>query len=151
MPSQFKQELITASLFSYFQDQFPLVVTIAYPGVRIDTAELDEWLELSITEWTHRPQRRGGLKQIGLLLTVNCFVKQNVDKSRIHELADAVVATISQKTVPLRDYDVSGTPIIGYGTLREPETRDQTRRDADAQRHAMQHVVVICPGIAQQT
>lgn len=150
MPSQFKQELITASLFSYFRDQFPLVVTITYPGVRIDTSALDEWLELSITEWTRRPQRRGGLKQIGLSLIVHCFVKQNLDKSRIHELADAARETISQKTVTLRDYDVSGTPIIGYGTLREPETRDLTRRDIDAHRHAMQHVVITCAGTAQQ-
>ncbi len=151
MSSQFKQELITASLFSYFRDEFPLVVTIAYPGVRIDTAELDEWLELSIAEWTRRPQRSGGLKQIGLSLTVHCFVKQNLDKSRIHELADAVRETISQKTVPLRDYDVSGTPVIGYGTLREPETRDLTRFDVNAQRHAMQHLVITCAGVAQQT
>lgn len=150
MPDEFRQESITAGLLSYWRDEFPLAVTTAYPGTRIDTAELDEWLELSIDVWSRRPQRAGALQRIDLSLSVHCFVKQGLDKFRVHELADAVRGTLSQKTVPLRDYDASGTPVIGYATLREPETRDLTRSDADSLKHAMQHFLVTCAGAAQQ-
>ena len=150
MPSQFQQEFIAASLFKFWSDQFPLVVTTAYPGTRIDTAALTEWLEITIDGWSRRPQRSGAPERIGLSLSVHCFVKQSLDKSRIYELSDAVRSTISQQTISLRDYDTSGTPVIGYATLLEPETRDLTRLDTDSLRHAMQHFVITCAGIAQQ-
>lgn len=150
MPAQFKQELIAASLFSFWNDQFPLVVTTIYPGTKFDTAALNEWLDVSIDSWSRRPQRAGAFARIDLSLVVHVFVEQGLDKSRIYELADAVHSTISQTTIPLRDYDLSGTPVIGHATMSEPETRDLTRKDADALRHAMQHIVITCSGVAQQ-
>lgn len=150
MPTPFPQQQITASLLTWFRDQYPLTTTIAYPNVRIDTTTLDDWLELSLAQWSRRPQRSSSLKQISLSLTIHCFAKQKLDKSRIHQLTDAVRQTISQKTVPLRDYDTSGTPVIGYATLHEPEIRDLTRPDTDTQRHHLQHTVITTPGTAQQ-
>ena len=145
-----KHEQIAESLFTWWRDQFPLAVTTAYPGMRIDTVPLDEWLEIHIDTWSRRPQRIGGRQLIDLSITVHSFVKQQSDKSRIHGLADAVRDTLSQKTVPLRDYDSSGSAVVGYALLFEPEVRDLTRSDMNSLRHPMQHLVVLCPGIAQQ-
>lgn len=150
MPSQLTHESIASSLFTHWADQFPLSVTTIYPGTKVDTTGLNEWLELSIEEWFRRPQRSGGKQVIDVSVVVHCFVKQGLDKSRLHELADAARSTISQKTIAIRDYDMSGTPVLGYLNMVEPNTRDRTRDAANALRHTMQHLEIRCLGFAQQ-
>jgi hypothetical protein len=141
-------EAVSASLFTWFADQFPLEVPLAFPGLRLDTSDLSEWLELSIAAWTARPQRSTALRQLTLSLTIHLFVKQQLDQSRILELADTVRQTLAQQTVPLRDYETSGSPIVGYATLFEPDTQNLTRPEANT--HAMHHFAITTPLTAHQ-
>ena len=150
MAGQLSQKDIAGSLFSHWADQFPLSVTTIYPGTRIETVSLTEWLELWIETWSRRAQRTTNKQVLDLTVSVHCFVKQGLDKSRIYELADAVRQTIAQKTVPIRDTSLSGTPVTGYLTLTEPETHELTRNNIGSLQHAMQHLVITCRGIAQE-
>lgn len=150
MASQFPHEDVTASLFVHWDDQFPLPVATIYPGTRVNTAALDEWIELWIDTWSRRPQRASAKELIDVSVTAHCFVKQGLDKSRVQELADAVRATISQKTIAVRDYDTSGSTVVGYATIFEAETRELTRNNLNSLQHSMQHLVVSCRGIAQE-
>jgi hypothetical protein len=150
MAGAFTQEGVSGSLYSFWADQFPLSVSTVYPGTRIDTAEIDEWIELWVDAWSRRPQRASSRQLIELSLTAHCFVKQGTDKSRVHALADAARATLSQATVAVRDYETSGTPVVGYAKLFETETRDLTRNNFASLQHSMQHLMVACRGIAQE-
>jgi hypothetical protein len=140
---------LSASLFSYWNDNFPLSVATVFPGTKLGTAELEEWIELWIQSWSRRAFREGASQIIDLAVTVHCFVKQQTDLSRIHQLVDAAQTTLAHAAVPIRNFDVSGNPLIGYATLFETDSHDLTRSDQDAGRHALQHMLVTCSGIAQ--
>ena len=150
MSNHLKHEQITGSVLTHWSDQFPLSVTTIYPGTKIDTADLDEWLDLRIDMWLQRPQRSTAKQVLDVTVILEAFVKQGLDKSRIQELADATRSTISQQTIPIRDYETSGTPVTGYLSFFESETRDLSRNDTNTLRNSMQHLRIICPGIAQQ-
>ena len=150
MAGQLSQKDIAGSLFSFWADQFPLTVTTIYPGTRIETVSLAEWMELWIETWSRRPQRGTNKQVLELAVSVHCFVKQGLDKSRIHELADAVRSTIAQQTIAIRDNAMSGTPVTGYLMLTEPQTHELTRNNIGSLQHAMQHLVITCRGVAQQ-
>jgi len=150
MAGVFTQEDVGASLFAYWADQFPLAVSTVYPGTRVNTAALDEWIELWIDAWSRKPQRITSRQLIEVSLSAHIFVKQGTDKSRVHELADAARVTLSQQTVAVRDYEESGAPVVGYAKLFETEARDLTRNNLTSLQHSMQHLLVSCRGIAQE-
>ena len=150
VPAAFTQEDVGASLFAYWADELPISVSTVYPGTRLNTAVLDEWIELWIDAWSRKPQRATSRQLIDLSISAHCFAKQGTDKSRVHELADGARATLSQQTVAVRDFDFSGTPIVGYAKLFETETRDLTRSNLSSGEHSLQHLLVSCRGIAQE-
>lgn len=144
-------EQIASSVFVHWADQFPLTVATVYPGTQIDTNEVTEWLEIWINAWSRRPQRISNRQLLDVVVEVHCFVKRQQDKSRVHELVDAARNTLSQVTLPVRDFETSGSPIEGYAKLFEPEVHDLTRSEVGKLEHTMQHHVVRCRGIVQQT
>ena len=145
-----KLQHIAAGVFSHWADQFPLAVTTVYPGTRIDTTGLAEWLELGIDRWADRLLRAEDKATIELSVFVHVFVRPGLDKSRAWELADAARQTLADRTITIRDYETSGTPVVGYATLFEAEVEERSRRDADAGRHAMQHLIVRVTGVAHE-
>lgn len=150
MSSHLKHEQVAGSVFDHWSNQFPLVVTTIYPGMKVDTVAINEWLELRLDLWSQRPQRSGSLEIIDFRLTVECFVKQGVDKSRIQELVDATRETVFRQTIAIRDYEASGSPVTGYARFLETDTRDLSRSDVSTFQHTMQHFRMFCPGIAEQ-
>ena len=147
--AELRQEVIAASVFACWADQFPLPVSTVYPGTTLDTSALDEWLEIWMDAWSRRPQRASDAKLLELSLTVHCFVKPGLDKGRVQELADAARETLSGKTIELRDYEQSGSPLVGYALVFEPETRELTRNHAGGLQSGLQHLVVSWRGMAQ--
>jgi hypothetical protein len=143
-------EHVAAGVFSHWADQFPLPVTTVYPGTRIDTSGLTEWLEIGIDRWADRLLRGEDKATVELSVFVHVFVKPGVDKSRVFELADAVRQTLADQQITLHDHETSGTPVVGYATLSQAEIEDRTRRDTDAGRHGMQHVIVRVAGVAHE-
>ena len=150
MSTPLTHESLAASLFSHWANAFPLAVTTLYPGTRIDTSGLLEWLELWIDTWSPPAQRQTAKQRIALSLTVHCFVKPSLDKSRLYELADAVRITLAQQTIPLHDHQSSGRPLIGYATLQELESRELTRNHIHSLQQPLRHLTLTCQATAQQ-
>lgn len=150
MSSQLQHEQVAAGLFTWWNDNFPLSVATVYPGMRIDTNDLSEWLEMWIDTWSRRPQRPSP-EWMDIAIAVHCFVRPSTDKSRILELVNATCSTLSQQTVPIQDFELSGLPVVGYTMLFEAESRDLTRNHLNRLQHPLQHYVVSLRGIAQQT
>jgi len=145
------QEAISASLLSFWSDQFGGTVTTIYPGMKVDTTELPEWIEIWVDSWSRRPQRIGGLPLIDVTATVHCFVKAGTDSGRIQELTDAVRSVFAQESVPLIDYSQSGEPNIGVIRLKEPETRNLTRNQSGSLQVVLHHTAIIVRGTAQRS
>ena len=139
---------ITTSLLTHWRDTFPLSVPTLYPGTTLDTSATDEWIELWIDTWSRPPQRATAPHFIDLILTAHLFLKPTLTPSRLHELAEATRTTLAQQRLPLRDYSLSGHPIIGSATLFEPEARDLTRHHQNAH-HNLHHLTLTIPGTAQ--
>lgn len=146
----FNHQSISAGLQTWWRDQFPLNVTTIYPGVLVDTSATDEWIEIQIDTWSRRPQRTIDKRLLDFSLTIHCFVKSTTDTKRIHELTDAAGETLSQKDVPVKNYDLSAEPILGYAKLFETDVRNLSRNDVDTNKHNMFHTVLSCTGIAQE-
>jgi hypothetical protein len=149
MTTVLSQEAISASLLSYWSDQFGGGVTTIYPGMKVDTAELPEWVEIWVDSWSRRPQRIGGIPLIDVTATVHCFVKAGSDSGRIQKLTDAVRSVFAQESVPLIDFSQSGAPDIGVIRLKEPETRNLARNQSGSLQVILHHTAVIVRGTAQ--
>lgn len=149
MTAVLSHEAISASLLSHWSDQFGGSTTTIYPGMKVDTSELSEWVEIWVDSWSRRPQRIGGLPLIDVTATVHCFVKAGNDTGRIHELTDTVRSIFAQESVPLKDFTQSGEPDIGVIRLKEPETRNLTRNQSGSLQVILHHTAVIVRGSAQ--
>ena len=149
MTTVLSQEAISASLLSYWSDQFGSGVTTIYPGMKTDTAGLSEWVEIWVDSWSRRPQRIGGIPLMDVTATVHCFVKTGTDSGRIHELTDIARSLFAQESVPLIDFTQSGEPNIGVIRLKEPETRNLTRNQSGSLEVVLHHTAVIVRGRAQ--
>ncbi|QDU42584.1 hypothetical protein Mal52_10470 [Symmachiella dynata] len=148
--SGFGQEALAGSLFAHWSDNFPLAVTTVYPGTQIDAAGQSEWLEIWINAWQRDPRRSAGKEQVDVSVTVHCFVERTLDKGRILELADATKSTLEHQQVSVTDQSLSDPPVVGHLQLFETQTRTMTRRDRDAGRHGLQHVVLVTSGVATE-
>jgi len=150
MSEEFNHQSITAGLQTWWSDQFPLSVQTIYPGMTIDTSTIDEWMDLKIDTWSRKPQRATGKRLINFSMTVHCFVKPAIETYRIQTLVDAARKTLSQQNIPVRDYDNSGSPVVGYARLIEIEVRDLSRNDLNSNKHNLHHVAISSSGIAQE-
>ena len=142
-------EHIAASLFSHWADQFPLAVTTVYPGMRIDTSGLSEWLEIGVDRWVDA-LNAAAEPTVELSVAVHIFVRPGVDTSRAYELADAARQTLADQVVTLHDYETMGEPVVGSATLLKPEVEDHTRRDVDASWHRLTHLLLTVAAVAEE-
>lgn len=143
------QEQIAASIFTHWSAQYPLAVTTVYPGMKVETTSLGDWLELRIDTWSKPPQRAAANQLLELALTVECFVKPGLHKGRIHVLADRAKSTIAQQAITVHDYETAGDPVIGCVRFFEAEVLDLSRHEASTLQHALQHQRLVCPGVAE--
>lgn len=149
MTTPLEDRLLVAGLVSWWADRFPLNVPTVYPGTRIDAADVDEWIEFSLDGTGRRPGRAEETSLVDLTVTLHCFTKNDADAVRVNRLADAARSTLARQTVPLNDFELSGSPLVGYAKLQEAESTDLSRHDLDSLRHTMRHVVVSIRGVAQ--
>ena len=149
MATSLSHESISASLLKFWSDQFSSGVTTIYPGMKVNTIELTEWVEVWVDSWSRKPQRIGGISLIDVTVSIHCFVKSGSDTGRIHELTDAVRAVFSQETVDLHDFEQSGEPQLGTIRIKEPETRNLTKHNLESQQTILHHTVVLFRGFAQ--
>lgn len=149
MVTALSHESISASLLKFWSDQFSAGVTTVYPGMKVNTTDLTEWVEVWIDSWSRKPQRIGGISLIDVTVSVHCFVKSGTDTGRIHELTDAARSVFSQESVELHDFEQSGEPQIGTIRIKEPETRNLTKHNLESQQLVLHHTVVLFRGFAQ--
>ena len=143
------QEAISASLLFYWKTQFGESVTTIYPGMKVDTTSLSEWVEIWVDSWSRRPQRIGGIPLIDVTVTVHCFVKSGQESGRIQQLTDSIRSVFAQETIALINFHQSDEPQMGLIRLKEPETRNLTRNQAGALQVVLHHTAIIVRGSAQ--
>lgn len=149
MTDVLSQEAISASLLSFWSSEFGGSVTTVYPGMKVDTTSLSEWVEIWVDSWSRRPQRLGGIPYLDVTATVHCFVKAGQESGRIQAITDAVRSVFAQESIPLKNFSESAEPTIGWIRLKEPETRNLTRHQAGSLQVVLHHTAVIVRGAAQ--
>ena len=149
MVAVLSHDAISASLLSFWNNQFPGGVVTVYPGMKVNTTDLTEWVELWIDSWSRKPQRIGGCSLNDVSVTVHSFVRASSQSGRIHELTDSIRSVFSQETIELKDYSLSAEPLIGSIHMKEPETRNLTKNTLDQRQVVLHHTVVVFRGFAQ--
>jgi len=149
MTEVLSQAEISASLLTYWKQQFGEEVTTIYPGMKVDTTSLSEWVEIWVDSWSRRPQRLGGIPYLDVTTTVHCFVKAGQQSGRIQTLTDSVRSLFAQESIPLKEFSESAEPTIGWIRLKEPETRNLTRNQIGTLQVVLHHTAVIVRGSAQ--
>ena len=140
-------EAITRSLHDHWSVGFTASTT-AYPGQQLETSALADWVELWVEMWDEAIRRDVAPCAVDVAVTVHCFSRSVSAVTRGQRLADAARSVLSHQTIEVRDFEMSGEPLLGHVRLREAETRDLTRRDGDENRGVLQHVVVVVGGRA---
>lgn len=149
MTTVLSHEAISASLLSFWNQQFGESLVTIYPGMKVNTTELSEWVEIWVDSWSRSPQRIGGIPLIDVTVTIHCFVKAGQGSGRIQELTDSVRSIFAQESVPLIDFSLSEQPQFGLLRLKEPDTRNLTRHHTGSLQVVLHHTAVIVRGSAQ--
>ncbi len=149
MSGLIKQKNMIASFHKYWNDQLPLTIKTIYPGMKFDTASLSEWLELWVEPHSRPLQRIVSKPEFKVSVTIHCFVTPGNNRARIHEISDAIRGILSQKTIEILDYDLSGNPVTGYLRFQEEVVQNQTRKISTQFHTSIQHLVLKCKGLAQ--
>lgn len=145
-----KQQAITSSLMKFWQDQMTVSVTTIYPGMQVDTSSLSAWYEWRAEVWQRIVQRQQQKQLLRLNIQVHLYARETVSGMGPHELSDEARGIYTQTTVPVYDYEESGTPLIGQAMLYEPEIRELSRSDLNHGRHALRHQLIQWNGIVQE-
>lgn len=139
---------IVSSVSAFWRQRMPIPVTTLYPGLRLNTASLPEWIELSFPMFRESKSRTGDAALCELAVTANCFAKSSNDKGRIHTIVDACRNTLRHQLIFIRDHDAIGAPAIGYVRFFEANLRFENASD-DEVVHAIDSASVTFQGIAQ--
>lgn len=142
-------DAIVRSLHVYWEGAFDICPTV-HSGEQIDVADQTAWVELWIDNWDEQRRREDGPERIGIAVTVHCFSRHATDVGEIQRIVDAARSALSRQLVGIRDYDLSGTPLLGHLRLRETELRDLTRAHDDELRGTLRHIVVLCRGFVEE-
>lgn len=142
-------QLISSTVFRCWADGLAEPILTIYPGLRVDTANVTEWYELWIDQWSPRAQRQRAPELCDVRVTVHAFVKSTTDKSRVQQLMDQARTILTGRTIAMTDPDDSSS-VLGYIKLGEADIKELTRMDADAQRHGLQHQTALWRGIGQR-
>ena len=142
------QNQLTGSVFSYWRDLFSPEVKTVFPGMQIDTAKENKWVELWMQSTLRKPQRVTSQKLHDVSILVHCFSHAGNERSHINQLAETSLELLSQQILVIRDFEQAGVPIVGYLKLYEAESRILTRNRLEKE-SGLQHIVVTCDGIAQ--
>ncbi|REJ71578.1 MAG: hypothetical protein DWQ34_06095 [Planctomycetota bacterium] len=141
-------EAITRSVQTFWAAGFSASATV-YPGQQADTSALEEWVELWIESWEEAVRRDASPHIVRVNVTVHCFSRSATAATRVQELADAARDVLARQTIVIRDYDESGTPVLGHVRLREAEMHDMTRPQGAEHRGVLRHAVVAINGRAE--
>ena len=143
-------EAIERSVQVYWRDNFPAVAVTVYAGQRVDGASFSEWVELWLDVWDERIRRTGARAGMTLFITVHCFSRDLTQTGRLQQIADAVRETLSTQTINVRDYSLSGTPMVGHLRAGEPELRVLTRRRLNAAEDPLRQVTVSFRAVVEE-
>jgi hypothetical protein len=143
-------EMVVRSVQVCWRDEFAAAPTI-YPGQQIDTSGLAAWAELWVDAWDEAVRRDISPDQQWVWLTVHCFTREPLEATHIHNLAATARGIISRRTIDVRDFSLSGEPLLARLRMHEAEARDLTRDEGAADRGVLRHVVVTCRGRLEET
>lgn len=141
--------LVSSAVFAAFAAGLPEPTPTLYPGTTGDTAHWSEWYEVWVDQQSPRVQRRGAPELCDLRVTVHVYVKPTLEKARVAQLAASAQQILNGQTIAIQEFSASDS-LLGYIKLGIGQVRELTRLDADAQRHGLQHQVIVWTGLAQR-
>jgi hypothetical protein len=132
---------ISTSLHVHWLGAAPAGVPTLLAGVDVSPVESTDWFEFWIDAADEAVHRDTGPAEQVLFLTVHCFSRQSRDTLRAQTLADAIVAALARRTLPI---DAGGNPgeTVGRVRILEPSVRQLTRLHVVENQQPLQHVVV---------
>jgi len=141
-------DAVTRSLHVHWADAFSGCATV-HPGEQLDVGAQTAWVELWVDAWDEQPRRNDGPERMSVAVTVHCFSRHATETAELRTIADAARVALARQLIAVRDYEQSGSPLVGYVRLRETELRDLTRVHDEGLRGSLRHVVVLCRGVAE--
>ena len=143
-------DAITRSVHVHWDGAFSACPTV-HPGEQINTAAQTSWVELWVDVWDEQARRTESPERAVVSVTVHCFSRHATATADVRGVVDAARTALSRQLIAVRDYELSGAPLIGHLRMRETELRDLTRAHDDALRGAVRHIVVLCRGVVEAT
>lgn len=146
----FHEKAVHASLLVYFEDNFTL-----FSGENLDELPFDYESATEAVEFDCQIQdamnRRSGNKKIFRLTTrIHAWAKLSTNLYRALEIADAAATVMHHADIPVYDYDVDSSTVVGYARMQEASAVDRSRDMNAANRTDGRHIVITVPGIAEE-
>ncbi|QDT67067.1 hypothetical protein [Calycomorphotria hydatis] len=142
-------KLFTAAVASRLEDLFEPTTAVAFPGKRIDTAPLTEWLELTIDSLSEEPARHQQLQLGSYSIGIHVFAKPTSTIYRAQILADQLRSEFDALNLEISDPDMSEGQTVGFAKFSESQVRDLSRPEVT--NREIQHLLLTWRVLAQPT
>lgn len=127
MSRTLSHRMILSSLCQYLLGVLPAGVPVSWSGMRIDTEDVSQWVEVWLTRQARVRQRKGATDQRQANISMRLFQKPDGNMLSHLRLEKKIVPILEHCEIDVRDYSSVGEPKVGQMRLLEVQPVDMTR------------------------
>lgn len=143
-------EQIVAAVSKYISDNLTVSTTVIYPGTWKDTGSINDWIELWVNRVRQKIRRRNNKDHHDVTVEVVCWAKRTTSIFRIMDMVKDVADQLEHAEISIKNYNLSGTPEVGYLRVGEPIRRDTTRDTNQSAQTNLRTMTLEFPASAQE-
>lgn len=121
------QRMILSSVCKHLSGVLPRGLSVSWNGLRIDTQELTQWIEVSLGRQNRIRQRRVSNDHREIEIQVRIFQKPGANMLGHLRLERKIVPVLEHREIDVLDYATVGEPKVGQLRVLEAQSNDFTR------------------------
>lgn len=141
--------LVSGAVYKFWSETIGSRLPSIYPGMVVDSSEWREWVEVSIATWRGPVQRPRGYGRLRVQLTGRVFVRRTTNLGRGAEIAERLRSELAGICLAVRDPEDEERTVLGYARFFEPEVRNRSRDERDAEGNGIEMWTVDWRGSAE--
>lgn len=119
--------MILSSVCRYLYRVLPRSLSVSWNGMRIDTQDLSQWIEVSLGRQSRIRQRRVSNDHREIEIQIRIFQKPGSNMLGHLRLERKIVAALEHRDIDVLDYATAGEPNVGKLRVLESQSNDFTR------------------------
>ncbi len=119
--------MILSSVCRYLSRSLPRGVSVSWNGMRIDTQDLSQWVEVSLGSQSRVRQRRSSNDHRNIEIKVRIFQKPGANMLGHLRLDRKITPVLEHREIDVFDYASVGEPKVGQVRVLEVQSDDFTR------------------------